>query len=49
MRRHEVRYGLSECSTCGIQLHQGSGKRILHPVQVLHRAYGLPEQGMEAW
>ena len=45
----EVRYGLTECSSCAMQLHQGSGKRFLHPIQVLHRAYGLPEQGMESW
>ena len=45
----EVRYGLTECAYCAMQLQQGSGKRVLHPVQVLHRAYGLPQQGMESW
>jgi len=45
----EVRYVLTDCTYCGIQFLEGSGKRPLHPVQVLHRAYGLPEQGMEAW
>jgi len=49
MRHLEVRYGLSECGSCAMQLHQGSGKRVIHPIQVLHRAYGLPEQGMESW
>ena len=49
LRTLEVRYGLTECSSCAIQLHQGSGKRVLHPIQVLHRAYGLHEQHMEAW
>ncbi len=49
LRTLDVRYGLSECPTCAMQLHQGSGKRVLHPVQVLHRAYGLPEHGMQSW
>ncbi len=45
----DVRYGLTECNSCAMQLQQGSGKRFLHPVQVLHRAYGLSEHGMESW
>jgi len=45
----DVRYGLTECGACAMQLQQGSGKRVLHPIQVLHRAYGLPEEGMESW
>ena len=45
----EVRYGLTECGSCAAHLAQGAGKRMLHPVQVLHRAYGLPEQGMRSW
>ncbi len=49
LRHLDVRYGLTECGSCAAHLAQGSGKRILHPVQVLHRAYGLPQQGMRAW
>ncbi len=49
LRHLEVRYGLTECGSCAIHLAQGSGKRTLHPVQVLHRAYGLPESKMPSW
>jgi len=49
LRHLEVRYGVTECGSCAVHLAQGSGKRILHPVQILHRAYGLPEQGMQSW
>jgi FAD/FMN-containing dehydrogenase/Fe-S oxidoreductase len=49
LKHLDVRYGLTECLSCGLQLQQGSGKRVLHPIQVLHRAYGLSQQDMEAW
>ena len=49
LRHLDVRYGLTECGSCAAHLAQGSGKRILHPVQILHRAYGLPAQGMRSW
>src|SRR5205085_10248016 len=39
-------YGSTECSTCRMQLQEGTGKRTLHPVQYLAYAYGLlPEIG----
>jgi FAD/FMN-containing dehydrogenase/Fe-S oxidoreductase len=37
----EIQYGLSECSTCKMQMEQGSGKYCYHPVKVLAMAYGL--------
>ncbi|MFO7900176.1 MAG: FAD-linked oxidase C-terminal domain-containing protein, partial [Planctomycetota bacterium] len=49
LRDLDVRYGLTECSYCAMQLQQGSGKRVIHPIQVLHRAYGLPQVGLEDW
>jgi Fe-S oxidoreductase len=36
-----VRYGSTECSTCRMQMQEGSRKRTLHPVQYLAYAYGL--------
>jgi FAD/FMN-containing dehydrogenase/Fe-S oxidoreductase len=39
-------FGSTECSTCRMQLQEGTGKRTLHPVQYLAYAYGLlPEIG----
>ena len=49
LRNLDVKYGLSDCSYCAMQLEQGSGKKILHPIQVLHRAYGLPRVGSIDW
>ena len=44
--RPGVLYGSTECSTCRVQMQEGTGKRTLHPVQYLAYAYGLlPEIG----
>lgn len=44
MSQPRVRFGSTECSTCRMQMEDGSGKRSLHPVQYLALAYGfLPE------
>lgn len=46
LNRPGVLFGSTECSTCRMQMQQGSGKRTLHPVQYLAYAYGLlPEIG----
>jgi Fe-S oxidoreductase len=41
MARPRVLFGSTECSTCRMQMEDGSGKRTLHPVQYLALAYGL--------
>ena len=41
LNRPGVLFGSTECSTCRMQMQQGSGKRTLHPVQYLAYAYGL--------
>jgi FAD/FMN-containing dehydrogenase/Fe-S oxidoreductase len=41
LRRPRVLVGSTECSTCRLQMEEGSGKRTLHPVQYLALAYGL--------
>ncbi len=46
VNRPGVLFGSSECSSCRMQMQEGSGKRALHPVQYLAYAYGLlPEIG----
>ncbi len=46
LNRPGVLLGSSECSTCRMQMQEGSGKRALHPVEYLAYAYGLlPEIG----
>ena len=46
LNRPGVLFGATECSTCRMQMQEGSGKRTLHPVQYLAYAYGLlPEIG----
>jgi glycerol-3-phosphate dehydrogenase subunit C len=34
----------SDCPLAGLQIAQGTGRRPLHPVQVLARAYGIAEE-----
>ncbi len=41
LRRPRVLFGSTECSTCRLQMEEGSGKRTLHPAQYLALAYGL--------
>lgn len=41
MARPEYGCASTECSTCRMQIEEGSGKRTLHPVQYLALAYGL--------
>jgi Fe-S oxidoreductase len=46
LNRAGLLFGSTECSTCRMQLQQGTGKRTLHPIQYLAYAYGLlPEIG----
>jgi FAD/FMN-containing dehydrogenase/Fe-S oxidoreductase len=46
LNRPGVLFGSTECSTCRMQMQEGTGKRALHPVQYLAYAYGLlPEIG----
>ncbi|HEV3082578.1 MAG TPA: heterodisulfide reductase-related iron-sulfur binding cluster, partial [Gemmataceae bacterium] len=46
LRRPQAMFGSTECSTCRLQMEEGSGKRTLHPAQYLALAYGLlPEVG----
>lgn len=39
----EATVGVSECSTCRMQLAQATGKRLLHPVLLLAMAWGCGE------
>ena len=41
LKRPRHLYGSTECSSCRMQMEQGSHKRTLHPVQYLALAYGL--------
>jgi Fe-S oxidoreductase len=36
-----VAAGATECSTCRIQMEQGTSKPTVHPVKLLAKAYGL--------
>ncbi|HMC88192.1 MAG TPA: anaerobic glycerol-3-phosphate dehydrogenase subunit C, partial [Gemmataceae bacterium] len=41
LNRPQAMFGSTECSTCRLQMEEGSGKRTLHPAQYLALAYGL--------
>lgn len=41
MRSPTIVAGSTECSTCKIQMEQGTVKPTLHPIKILAHAYGL--------
>jgi Fe-S oxidoreductase len=41
LKRPQVHFGSTECSTCRLQMEEGTRKRTLHPAQYLALAYGL--------
>jgi Fe-S oxidoreductase len=41
LARPATLFGSTECSTCRLQMEDGTGKRTLHPAQYLALAYGL--------
>jgi FAD/FMN-containing dehydrogenase/Fe-S oxidoreductase len=41
LRESDCDFGLTECSTCKMQMELGAGKTTLHPIKVLAKAYGL--------
>jgi Fe-S oxidoreductase len=41
LSRPHIFFGSTECSTCRLQMEEGSGKRTLHPAQYLALAYDL--------
>ena len=44
IRQPELTIGTTECSTCKMQMEQGSPKPTLHPLKLLALAYGvMPE------
>jgi FAD/FMN-containing dehydrogenase/Fe-S oxidoreductase len=41
LAKSDIVYGATECSSCRMQMEEGTGKRTLHPAQYLALAYGL--------
>ncbi len=41
IRKGPFQLGMTECSTCRIQMEQGTAKPTIHPVKLLALAYGL--------
>jgi FAD/FMN-containing dehydrogenase/Fe-S oxidoreductase len=44
MRSPSIVAGTTECSTCKIQMEQGTSKPTIHPIKILALAYGLLPQ-----
>ena len=44
MRESDFQAGVTECSTCKMQMEQGTTKPTIHPVKLLAYAYGLMPQ-----
>ena len=46
LRQPDIQVGTTECSTCKIQMEQGTTKPTIHPIKLLAYAYGTnPEVG----
>jgi Fe-S oxidoreductase len=41
IRNGDPNLTVSDCSLAGLQIEQGLGRKTLHPIQVLERAYGI--------
>ena len=41
VRTGSFQFGATECSTCRIQMEQGTSKPTIHPVKLVALAYGL--------
>jgi len=39
----QANYTVSDCPLAGLQIEQGTGHKVLHPIQVVQMAYGLDE------
>lgn len=35
LKAPELEYGITECGACKMQMIHGSGKRVLHPIQLI--------------
>jgi glycerol-3-phosphate dehydrogenase subunit C len=38
-------YAMTECSACKMQIEQLTGKKVVHPIKVLVKAYGIEPKG----
>ena len=41
IRSPTIQVGATECSTCKMQMEQGTTKPTIHPIKILALAYGL--------
>jgi Fe-S oxidoreductase len=41
LRNPEIEFGATECSTCKMQMEQGTTKPTIHPLKILAYSYGL--------
>ncbi|WP_460167228.1 anaerobic glycerol-3-phosphate dehydrogenase subunit C [Thermostilla marina] len=46
LRHRKIQAGTTECSTCKIQMEQGTTKPTIHPIKLLAAAYGLYPGGL---
>ena len=44
LRDPAIQAGVTECSTCKMQMEQGTSKPTLHPIKLLALAYGLVKE-----
>jgi Fe-S oxidoreductase len=49
LRDEKLLVSSTECSTCKLQIEQGTGKEAIHPIKVLAVAYGCLPQAVSNW
>ncbi len=49
LRDFDLQAGITECSTCRIQMEQGAAKPVMHPLKILAMAYDLLPNSTERW
>ena len=45
LREPQYQAGTTECSTCRMQMEQGTIKPTIHPIKLLAQSYGLLPEG----
>lgn len=48
MKKHDEGVGACDTETCRWQIRKGSGVNVVHPVEILHYAYGLSDDLFDA-
>ena len=49
MKNSVAQVGATECTSCKVQMEQGTSKPTLHPIAILAYAYGILPEELGSW